>query len=313
MAMHPFDLEPTPHFLSFLLSSIRIESLPQYHRALVGVRDDDVSAASPFAISEEFLDEPVDALPEAIKSALGVGIGDILRLFESLGDNCSFGLAQRKAGCEVMGLLRFANTPLPSLMAALDDEFQAMDDEAEFQLRQIDEEHKEYSLFLPRYGIRWHTNVNVGEAGEAAVLADQTVRLTYLRRKFFEGLRAGRKIFAVSRAEPHKHPVPIPFAGERKHWEQQSDRLRLEEILPLFLRLNQYGTNTLLYMTRCANDRRPGTVELVAPGIMRGYVDDFVITPNVEERDHAVWMRLAANAWILDKGPNATFRNKVLS
>jgi len=311
MAMHPFDLEPVPHFLSVMLDSISIEGLPPRHHALAGVRDDDVSTPSPIAVSEAFLDDPVDLLPETIKSTIGVGIADILRVFESLGDNCSFGLAQRKAGCDVMGLLRFANTPLPGLMIALEDAFKAMDDKAAFQIRQIDEEHKEYSLFLDRYGIRWHTNVNAGEADEDSVLAEQTIRLSYLRRKFFEALRAGRKIFAIARADPHKHSVPLPFAGERKHWEQQSDRLRLEEILPLFLRLNEYGTNTLLYLTRCANGRRPGTVELIALGIMRGYVDDFVITPNAEEQDHAVWMRLAANAWILDKGPNASFRSKV--
>ena len=44
-------------------------------------------------------------------------------------------------------------------------------------------------------------------------------------------------------------------------------------------------------------------MELVAPGVMRGYVDDFVILPDLANRDHAAWLRVAVNAWLLDKGP----------
>jgi hypothetical protein len=309
LAMHPFDGASGPHFLSVLLDSICIQPLSLWHVASAYVRDDDVSAPQPLAVSERFLNEPVELLPQAISAAIGIGISEILRHFESLGDNCSFGLAQRKADCEVMGLLRFANTPLQSLLLALADEFDSLGDGTAVTLRPIDSEHTEYSLFLDRYGIRWHTNVNVGEADESKVLTEQTVRLTYLRRKFYEGLRASRKIFVIARAEPHKHSEPLAFAGERGYWEESSDRLRFAEVLPVFLRLNQYGKNTILYLTRCANGRRPGSVELLAPGVMRGYVDDFVITPSPETKDHASWARVAANAWLLDKGPNAPFRN----
>ena len=124
----------------------------------------------------------------------------------------------------------------------------------------------------------------------------------------YEALRAGRKIATISRAEPRKHPIPLPFAGEPDVWEEKPERLRFAEVLPLFLRLNDYGTNTLLYLTRCSHNRRSGTVELVAPGVMRGYVDDFVILPEMEMKDHAAWLRIAVNAWLLDQGPNASFR-----
>ena len=134
------------------------------------------------------------------------------------------------------------------------------------------------------------------------------MRLAYLRRKFYEALRAGRKIITISRAEPRKHPIPLPFADEPNVWEEKPERLRFAEVLPLFLRLNEYGTNTLLYLTRCSHNRRSGTVELLAPGVMRGYVDDFVIVPELDNKDHAAWLRVAVNAWLLDKGPNASFR-----
>jgi hypothetical protein len=311
LPMHRFDPAQPPSFLSFLLESIEITPLPSSHAALARVRDDDLASAVPIAVSERFLDEPADELPDAVKAALGIEMAEILRNYESLGDNCAFGLAQRKGGCEVLGLLRFANTPLRSLMIALDDEFKAAADKAELTLRLPDGQHGEYCLFADRYGIRWHTNVFGGDAAdENAIFAQQAMRLGYLRRKFYEALHAGRKIITISRGEPRKHPIPLPFAAEPELWEEKPERLRLAEILPLFLKLNESGANTLLFLTRCERNKRSGAVELIAPGVMRGYMDDFVIRPELDSRDHAAWLRVVINAWLLDQGPNAAFRNK---
>lgn len=314
LPMHRFDPTQSPNFLAFLLEAIEITPVPSAHSALTRVRDDDVASAVPISISERFLDEPVDELPGTIKTTLGIEMTEILRNFESLGDNCAFGLAQRKADCEVLGLLRFGNTPLRSLMIALDDEFKATTDKAELTLSLPEGEHSqhgEYCLFANRYGIRWHTNVfGGGDTDQQAIFVQQAIRLGYLHRKFYEALRAGRKIMTISRAEPRKHPVALPFAGEPDLWEEKPERLRFAEMVPLFLKLNEYGTNTLLFLTRCERNKRSGAVDLIAPGVMRGYVDDFVIRPEVNLRDHGAWVRIAINAWLLDQGPNANFRNK---
>jgi hypothetical protein len=307
LPMHPFDPTQQPNFLSFLLESIEIAPIPPRHAALAGVRDDDTTPPVPIAVSNSFLDESVEELPGAVKAALGIEMADILKDFESLGDNCAFGLAQRKGGCEVLGLLRFGNTPLKSLITALDDEFRSAADKMHVALRLQDGEDGEYCLYVDRYGIRWHTNIHRSASDEETIFAQQTMRLAYLRRKFYETLRGGRKIVTISRAEPLKHPNPLPYADEF-FWEENQENLRLAEVLSLFFKLNEYGTNTLLYLTRCERDRRSGTVELMAPGVMRGYVDDFVIVPELDNKDHAAWLRVAVNAWLLDQGPNAAFR-----
>jgi hypothetical protein len=198
---------------------------------------------------------------------------------------------------------------LHCVLAALDDEFRAAGDKSEISLRVMPGDPGEYALHIDRYGIRWHTNVFEGEADAATIFAQQAMRLAYLRRKFYEALRAGRKIWTIARAEPRKHPIPLAHAGETV-WEERPEQLRLAEVLPVFDRLNRFGTNTVLYLTPCEHDRRSGTVELVAPGVMRGYVESFVITPDPADKDHAVWLRIAANAWLLDQGPNAAFRRK---
>jgi len=66
----------------------------------------------------------------------------------------------------------------------------------------------------------------------------------------------------------------------------------------------------VLYLTRCERDRRSGTVELIAPGVMLGYVDEFVILQDLAIRDHAAWMRVAVNAWLLHNGAGASFRQR---
>jgi hypothetical protein len=310
MPMHTFGASQPRHFLSILLDAVTIMSVPPAHRAAALLRDDDVAAPEPVARSERFLDETIDALAAAVKAGTGTELAEILRHFESLGDNCSFGLAQGKGGGDVMGLLRFANTPLTKLMNALDDEFRALTDKSQIVMRWVPSAPGEFVLYVQRYGIRWHTNVCDEQADQAALFAQQAMRLSYLRRKFYEGLAAGRKIMTISRAEPRKHPIPMPYAAELDYWEEKPEPLRFAEILPLFLKLNQYGRNTLLYLTRCERGRRPGTVELLAPGIMRGYVDDFVISNDPSIVDHATWMRIAVNAWLLEQGPNAAFRQR---
>ena len=211
---------------------------------------------------------------------------------------------------KTLGLLRFASTPLTSLVTGLRDEFRAVGDTGELKMRWVPNDPGEFILSADRYGIRWHTNVFDIETDQDALFAQQAMRLSYLRRKFYEGLNAGRKIFAISRAEPLKHPIPIPDADEPDWWEGLPEPLRLSDVVPLFLKLHEYGTNTLLYMTRCERDRRSGTVELIMPGIMRGYVDDFVISADSRIRDHAAWMRIAANAWLLHQGANAPYHAK---
>jgi hypothetical protein len=38
---------------------------------------------------------------------------------------------------------------------------------------------------------------------------------------------------------------------------------------------------------------------MLAPGLMRGYLPTFVISEDVKVADHADWLRVIANAWLL--------------
>jgi len=54
---------------------------------------------------------------------------ELLRNFENLGCNCEFGLLQRYAGVESMGLLRWSSCSPKSVIAALENHFDGFREE----------------------------------------------------------------------------------------------------------------------------------------------------------------------------------------
>jgi hypothetical protein len=298
--------------LGFLLERIDIEPVPAHLADIVDMRGDDADAFSPIAASARFLDTPLGDMPDAVEQALGIKLDVILRQFESMGDNCAFGLAQRKGGIEVLGLLRFANTPLKTLINGMNDgEFQAAVDPAEMIVRVHDEgDPREYMLWLDRYGVRWHTQIRENEADAESVYQQQTVKVGYLRRKFVEGIRAGRKIYTLARVDPIKINKVMPAWGESWKYEVLRENLRAAEVLPIFLQLNRHAKNTLLYfVTGGRYRRRSGTVEMLAPGLLVGHIDVPTILEDVNIRDNAEdWLRMIVNARILEHSANSAFR-----
>jgi hypothetical protein len=296
--------------LSFVLESIRVEPLPDHIADVADLRGDDTGVLPVMATAAYFLDSSLDELPGLVQAALGVELPKILRDFESLGDNCAFGLAQRKGGAEVLGMLRFANTPLKNLLQGLDDAFKAATDPSEMTLRPHTEgSPPEYMLWIDRYGIRWHTLVHQNQADAESVFEEQSTKAVYLRRKFMESLRAGRKIYALARMDPKKIETVMPSWGANSRYELRPEDLRASEVLSVFLSLNGHAKNTLLYFVSAKRHGKPsGLVEMIVPGLLIGYIDCDVILPDVEILDHLEWMRVIVNAWIMEHGANAMFR-----
>ena len=85
---------------------------------------------------------------------------DLVINFESIGDNCEFGLVQRMAGAEPLGLLRFSSAPILLLCRALRTRFDGLADPAAVQVWPA---KGEYLVRLARYEFVYHTHVRVGE------------------------------------------------------------------------------------------------------------------------------------------------------
>jgi hypothetical protein len=105
----------------------------------------------------------------------------------------------------------------------------------------------------------------------------ESARLSFLRRKFIEELAAAEKIFVYKIA-----------AGA-------SD----EEILPLHMALNRHGEAMLLWVVPAERNRPAGTVEVILPGLMKGYIDRFAPDANAHDLSFDGWLRVCANAFVL--------------
>jgi hypothetical protein len=245
------------------------------------LRAEQAGVLRPIAVSGQFLMDAATALPAAIEAALGADILTLLRGFESLGTDHEFGVVQRKLGLEVLNLFRFCEGTLADLIHALTDELKAASDPDQVALELNDPEH--HALALPPYNLRWLAFASESDADPDTWRRANAVTLGYLRRKFYEGLRRGQKIYVL------KQRRPLPVA----------------EAAVLLMELNRYGTATLLCVAEAQKERLPGEVELLLPGLMRGYVERFVPDSDVESVDAADWLRVLANATLLQRGPNA--------
>jgi len=198
--------------------------------------------------------------------------------FESLGDNCEFGVLQRLCGAEsFLSLLRFAGMELPILRRALDAGLQDFGDDANVEIYLDDKPRAEYVVREKRYGAYFHTFRYQGEIDAEQLRASESKRLTYCARKFVGDLKKGNKIFVIKRNIP----------------------LREEEILPLYAALSRYGRSVLLWMVPAEDGHASGSVEVVLPGLFKGYIDRFAPHENAYDLSLDGWLDACVNAYQL--------------
>ncbi len=200
--------------------------------------------------------------------------------FESLGNNCEFGLVQRNCGAEAfLSLLRFAGMELPTLLRALDLGMQDFGDPANVEIRPDDKPRPEFVVHENRYRVFFHTFRYADEANAELLHASESQRIAYCARHFLRHLRGGSKILVVKRNEP----------------------LQEEEILPLFAALSSYGPNVLLWVVPADATHAAGTVEVVIPGLLKGFIDRFAPYEDAPDMSLDVWLEICVNAYQLSQ------------
>lgn len=133
---------------------------------------------------------------------------------------------------------------------------------------------REYVLQDRRFALTFHTFLYQGDVDESRLVQQQAARLRLLRRKLLEDLENGEKIFVVKRNDEP------PEGG----------------ILALFAALNRYGRNTLLWVVEADGKHEAGSVERMAPGLLKGYIDRFAPYDNAHDLSFDLWLRLCSNA-----------------
>jgi hypothetical protein len=257
--------------------------LPRRVAGVARIRSNEAGTSTPAAVSSQFLTEDAAALPAAIEAISGLDMSTLMRGFESLGDDREFGIVQRKLGYEALNLFRFCNISSRDLLTALTDDLKAVGDPMAFAVQLHETDPPEYVLALSAYNAHWHTFSYDREADRQTLWRDHAVMAGYLRRKFYEGLRGGRKIYVV----------------------KQRRRIPADQAAALLMELNRHGRATLLCVEQVSKHQPSGAVELIVPGLMRGYVRTFAPVTDVEAADPVDWLRMLGNAALLHRGPNA--------
>jgi hypothetical protein len=212
------------------------------------------------------------------KNPLERPVSDTAVKFESLGENCEFGLVQRRCGIEPLGLLRFSSTPLPPLLKALRARFAGMG-RPEFIEIEVSHSGTEYMVFDKRFHFRYHAWVKLGEQAPEEIHARECRRLPLLVRKLIEDLTEGNKIFVYRGIEP------LAEAQARELAEA----------------IGAYGPGTLLWVERADAANPPGAVIRLGPTLLKGHIDRFAPPENAHDLSLDCWIAICRNALALTR------------
>lgn len=203
-------------------------------------------------------------------------VDTLLLGFESLGENCEFGLVQRSAGIEPLGLLRFASAPLPVLLTALGQRFAGMAD-AEMISVELSESGREYLIQDRAFGFVYHAWIEAGTMSAEAVHQREARRAPFLVRKLLEDLASGDKIFVYHAMQP----MPSPAAPR------------------LAAAIAAHGPGTLLWVELADADNPPGSVRRAGQNLLIGRLARFAPADNAEDFDRDGWIALCRLALAL--------------
>ncbi len=209
---------------------------------------------------------------------------DILTRFQSLGDNCEFGLVQRWAGAEPLDLLRFASFHAPAedrlrlTTEALTAGFAGLGepDSVVCELRD-DYQPRQYAVWETRWNLLYHPERTEAEITPEALHAQQTRVLPFRRRKLLEDLAEAHRIFVWRSNVPNSET----------------------EVRALLACLRRYGPNRLLWVRAAAGDKPPGHVEDAGDGLLQGYIARLAPYNRAEDADYGSWLAVCMNAVIV--------------
>ncbi|HEY0425076.1 MAG TPA: glycosyltransferase family 61 protein [Rhodopila sp.] len=215
------------------------------------------------------------------KVEAGPPIDALMLRFESLGDNCEFGLVQRYGGAEPLGLLRFNGFFVPpefrlqKLVDALNRRFEGLGapDTVTVFPDGIPGQ-RELIVRESVYEFWYHTGIAEGTIDPAVQSGHETTRLGFLRRKLLEDLETGEKTWV---------------------WKSQATTTR-DQLQPLLAALRALGPNTLLWVTEADATHAAGTIEPLERDFVKGYIERFAPYEAVTDIDFRSWIEVCRRA-----------------
>jgi hypothetical protein len=201
---------------------------------------------------------------------------ELMLRFESIGENCEFGLVQRRCGAEPLGLFRFASAPLPKLLAGLAARFEGLSNPDNLEVK-LSGNGREYLVTDKKFQLLYHAWVLADEMTAPEVHQREVRRLPLLSRKFLEDLNEAKKVFVYHGMEPLS--------------EADANRL--------LAALRRYGPNTLLWVEMADAEHAPGSVAWQGEGLLKAFIDRFAPGENAHDLSLDCWVEICREAYRL--------------
>jgi hypothetical protein len=206
---------------------------------------------------------------------------DVMMRFQSLGDNCEFGLLQRRAGAEPLDFLRFAGfyvaaeELLQQTIGALTTGFAGIGDPESIVCELHGEPpRREYMVRDVHWSLMYHSGYHEGEIDPDTLRSQQALALGFRCREILADMKAAERVFV---------------------WKSnvQSSELDVRELVSC---LRGYGPNLLLWVNLEDADHPAGLVEYAGGSLLKGYVRSFAPYAAAEEIEFESWYAMCRNA-----------------
>ncbi|MGE7416924.1 hypothetical protein [Methylobacterium tarhaniae] len=208
----------------------------------------------------------------------GLTAASLLGAFESLGDNCEFGIAQRYAGTDPLGLFRLSSAPIADLVHAVETRFSHYGGPGDIEVRVGAGGY----LFCHsrRYRFAYHTGDTAPRTKPADILDREIRRVAYLKERLLADLAEGEKILV------------------RKGPPEETDGA----VRRLLTALRAIGPVTLLRVCAAEGSHAPGQVVWRGEGLMEGALPHFAPYAAATDADLPGWLAVCGRAYALRHG-----------
>jgi len=212
---------------------------------------------------------------------------EYMAAFESIGDNCEFGLVQKTNGFDEGALLKWVRIPtIDGLIRLLRNNFR--------NFYEYDNLHPKFDDMVEdtEYGILYHSGMlsresdqkrdwlEPNEALRRQIYESEYEKRKYLVEKFKSTIAADEKIFVfkINRGAP---------------WE---------EIQAVHSALNRFGKCNLLYVEQAPDGTSVGEVSEISNGLWRAYIPRFAPYWPVTDYLPGAWERVCEEAFVQIRG-----------
>ena len=193
--------------------------------------------------------------------------------FESCGDNCEFGLLQRRIGVERMALLSYAGVAdVFGLADAIENRFAGF---AEGEALHISIFGAEWIATVPAQRMNFHTGRLVADVSEDRIRTEERRKLQFLAQKLIDDIEDGNKIFVYRTLRD----------GRGGHDGMKGmDRL--------YDAMRTIGPARLLWVNEADDAHPPGTVIQCRDGLYHGFVERLAPHQDAFATDAEGWLAL---------------------